>query len=132
MTEWYETSRTTDNLANLPLDVIGDFVKKSPFFLPLGDYLYTNNSIMAGKKVIISEEMMQKLVVEEIMSKADIAALGDNRDFKDAVNKALKNNRDADKELEKKVRKIVADSVKVLFRGLWERNNFWTGLINNQ
>ena len=87
---------------------------------------------MAGKKVIISESMMQKLVVEEIMSKAEITALGDNRDFKDAVNKALKNNRDADKELEKKVRKIVADSVKVLFRGLWERNNFWTGLINNQ
>ena len=51
---------------------------------------------------------MQKLVVEEIMSKAEITALGDNRDFKDAVNKALKNNRDADKELEKKVRKIVA------------------------
>ena len=87
---------------------------------------------MPGKKVIISENQMQKLVVEEIMSKVDIAALGDNRDFKDAVNKALKNNPDADKELEKKVRKIVADSVKVLFRGLWERNNFWTGLINNQ
>ena len=87
---------------------------------------------MAGKKVIISESMMQRLMVEEIMSKADIAALGDNRDFKDAVNKALKNNREVDKELEKKVRQIVADSVKVLFRGLWERNNFWTGLINNQ
>ncbi len=87
---------------------------------------------MAGKKVIISESMAQKLIVEEIMSRADIAALADNRDFKDAVNKALKNNREADKELEKKVRKIVADSVKVLFRGLWERNNFWTGLINNQ
>ena len=87
---------------------------------------------MAGKKVIISEEMMQKLMVEEIVSKADIAALGDNRDFKDAVAKAVKNNRDMDKDLEKKVRKIVADSVKVLFRGLWERNNFWTGLINNQ
>ena len=91
-----------------------------------------NNSMMPGKKIIISENQMQKLVVEEIMSKVDIAALGDNRDFKDAVNKALKNNHDADKELEKKVRKIVADSVKVLFRGLWERNNFWTGLINNQ
>ena len=87
---------------------------------------------MAGKKVIISESMAQKLIVEEIMSRADIAALADNKDFKDAVNKALKNNRDADKDLEKKVRKIVADSVKVLFRGLWERNNFWTGLINNQ
>ena len=87
---------------------------------------------MAGKKVIISESMAQKLIVEEIMSRADIAALADNKDFKDAVNKALKNNRDADKDLEKKVRKIVADSVKALFRGLWERNNFWTGLINNQ
>ena len=88
--------------------------------------------MMPGKKVIISENQMQKLVVEEIMSKVDIAALGDNKDFKDAVNKALKNNHDADTALEKKVRKIVADSVKVLFRGLWERNNFWTGLINNQ
>ena len=88
--------------------------------------------MMAGKKVIVNESQMQQLVVEEIMSKADITALGDNRDFKDAVNKALKNNRDADKELEKKVRKIVADSVKVLFRGLWERNNFFSCLINNQ
>jgi len=86
---------------------------------------------MAGKKVIISESQMQQLVMEEVMSKADIASLADNKDFKEAVLKAIKNNRDADKDLEKKVRKIVADSVKVLFRGLWERNNFWTGLINN-
>lgn len=70
--------------------------------------------------------------MNEVMSKSDIASLADNKDFKDAVVKALKNNRDADKDMEKKVRKIVADSVKVLFRGLWERNNFWTGLINNQ
>lgn len=87
---------------------------------------------MAGKKIILSESQMQQLVIEEIMSKADIASLADNRDFKDAVYKAVKNNRDADKDLEKKVRKIVADSVKVLFRGLWERNNFWTAIINNQ
>lgn len=87
---------------------------------------------MAGKKVIISESMMQKLVVEEIMSKAELNSLADNTDFKNAVYKAVKNNRDVERELEKKVRKIVADSVKALFRGLWERNNFWTGLINNQ
>lgn len=91
-----------------------------------------NNSTMAGKKIIISESQMNQLVMEEVMSKADIASLADNKDFKDAIVKAMKNNRDADKDLEKKVRKIVADSVKVLFRGLWERNNFWTGLINNQ
>ena len=91
-----------------------------------------NNSTMAGKKIIISESQMKQLVMEEVMSKADIASLADNKDFKDAIVKAMKNNREADKDLEKKVRKIVADSVKVLFRGLWERNNFWTGLINGQ
>jgi hypothetical protein len=91
-----------------------------------------NNSTMAGKKIIISESQMKQLVMEEVMSKADIASLADNKDFKDAIVKAMKNNRDADKDLEKKVRKIVADSVKVLFRSLWERNNFWTGLISNQ
>ena len=86
---------------------------------------------MAGKKVIITESMMQRLVVEEILTKAELSSLGDNRDFKDAVAKAVKNNRDMDKDLEKKVRKIVADSVKVLFRGLWERNGFWSSLISN-
>ena len=87
---------------------------------------------MAGKKVIISESMMRRLVVEEIMSKTDIASLVNTSEFKDGVYKAVRNNKDAERELEKKVRKIVADSVKVLFRGLWERNNFWTGLINGQ
>ena len=46
---------------------------------------------MPGKKIILSENQMQQLVVEEIMSKADISALADNRDFKDAVYKAVKN-----------------------------------------
>ena len=86
---------------------------------------------MAEKKVIISESQMQQLVIEEVMSKSEISSLADNKEFKDAVAKAMKNNREADKDLEKKVRKIVADSVKTLFRGLWERNNFWTGLISN-
>ena len=90
------------------------------------------NNVMGGKKVIITESQMKKLVINEVISKADIASLADNRDFKDAVAKAVKNSKDMDKDLEKKVRKIVADSVRVLFRGLWERNNFWTGLINNQ
>ena len=67
---------------------------------------------MAGKKVIISESMMRRLVVEEIMSKTDIASLVNTPEFKDMV--------------------TGADSVKTLFRGLWERNNFWTGLINGQ
>lgn len=87
---------------------------------------------MAGKKVIITESQMKRLMINEVISRADIASLADNKDFKDAVYKAIKNNKDNDRDLEKKVRKIVADSVKVLFRGLWERNNFWSGLINGQ
>lgn len=86
---------------------------------------------MAGKKIIINESQMEQLVINEIMSKTDISTLLNSSDFKDAVSKAVKNDRDVNNELERKVRKIVADSVKTLFRGLWERNNFWTGLITN-
>ena len=88
--------------------------------------------MMGNKKVIITESQAKQLMINEIMNKADIDSLINSRDFKDAVSKAVKDDKAAEKELEKKVRKIVADSVKVLFRGLWERNNFWTGLINNQ
>ena len=85
-----------------------------------------------GKKVIITESMAQQLMIEEIMSKADISSILNSKEFKDAVSKSLKDNRDFDRDFEKKVKKIVADAVKTLFRGLWERNNFWAGLINNQ
>ena len=40
---------------------------------------------MAGKKIILSENQMQQLVVEEIMSKADISALADNREDRKSV-----------------------------------------------
>lgn len=85
-----------------------------------------------SKKVIITESMAQQLMIEEIMSKADVSSILNSREFKDAVSKSLKDNKDFDRDFEKKVKKIVADAVKTLFRGLWERNNFWAGLINNQ
>ena len=85
-----------------------------------------------SKKVIITESMAQQLMIEEIMSKADVSSILSSREFKDAVSKSLKDNKDFDRDFEKKVKKIVADAVKTLFRGLWERNNFWAGLINNQ
>ena len=85
---------------------------------------------MAAKKVIITESMAQKLMVEQIISEADVSSIINSKDFKDAVAKSLKNNQDFDREFEKKVRKIVADAVTSLFKGLWERNNFWTNLIN--
>ena len=86
---------------------------------------------MAGKKIIITESMAQKLVVEEIASKIDVSSIIKSSEFKDAVTKSLKNNQEYDREFEKKVRKIVADAVKNVFRGMWERNAFWQSLITN-
>ena len=89
-----------------------------------------NNSIMAGKKIIITESQMKQLVAEEFMSKTDLNSFLNSKDFKDAVVKAVKDDKSGERDFEKKVRKIVADSVNSLFRGLWERNSFWTSLIN--
>lgn len=88
------------------------------------------NSAMAGKKVIITESQMKQLVAEEFISKTDLSSIYNSREFKDAVNKAVKDNRDSDKDFEKNVRKIIADSINSLFRGMWERSGFWTNLIN--
>ena len=84
-----------------------------------------------GKKVLINESMMKQLMVEEILSKADMASLFNSSDFKDAVKKSIKDDRNLEKELEEKVRKIVADSVNNLFKGLWEKNNFWKSIITH-
>ena len=43
----------------------------------------------------------------------------------DAVSDALKNDRQVSKDLEKKIRAVVADSVNTLFKTLWQRRNFY-------
>ena len=85
---------------------------------------------MAGKKIIITESMAKEIVMEEILNEMDTASLLKSSEFKDAVAKALKDNRDYDRDFEKKVRKIVADAVVSLFKGMWERTGFWTNLIS--
>ena len=87
---------------------------------------------MSIKKIIITESMAERLVIEEIMSKTEMSSFLDSKDFKDAVVKTLKNNQDYEREFEKKVRKIVADATKNVFRGMWERSPFWSSLITNQ
>ena len=75
--------------------------------------------------------MAKQIVLEEILSKSDISSLLNSNEFKDAVKKTLKNDRDLEKECEKKVRNMIADAVNSLFKGLWERNNFWKSIITN-
>lgn len=77
------------------------------------------------KKIILRESdfneyicgrVMERLLNEANMSKSEI-----NGFIKDAI----KNDREVKKEIEKTVREIVASSVNILFKTLWQRRNFY-------
>lgn len=74
-----------------------------------------------SKKVIISEEMMQTLIANQILEENGI----NKSDIVSAVKDALKNDSSIKNDMEKKVRALVASSVNTLFRTLWQRRNFY-------
>ena len=74
-----------------------------------------------SKKVIISESTMKKIAAYQIleeagMSKSDVEAI---------VRNVINNDRQMNKDIEKKVKNIVADCVNMLFKTLWQRRNFY-------
>lgn len=74
-----------------------------------------------SKKIIISESTMKKIaayqILEEVgMSKSDVEAI---------VRNVIKNDKQMNKDIEKKVKNIVADCVNMLFKTLWQRRNFY-------
>lgn len=74
-----------------------------------------------SRKIIITEQqavaLMPVLLTEEDgMSKSEAAAL---------VRDIMKNDRQVKGEMEKRVREIVAASVNLLFKTLWQRRNFY-------
>lgn len=74
-----------------------------------------------GKTVIINESMLEKLVTEQIIVEGDL----NKSDVTKAVKDALKNDKSINKDIEKKVKSLVAASVNTLFRTLWQRRNFY-------
>lgn len=68
-----------------------------------------------GKRIIINESDYKRILIQEKVDKA----------VADAVSDALKNDRQVSKDLEKKIRAVVADSVNTLFKTLWQRRNFY-------
>lgn len=74
-----------------------------------------------SKKIIITEEMMQALVTNQILEENGI----NKSDIINAVKDALKNDSGIKNDMEKKVRSIVASTVNTLFRILWQRRNFY-------
>lgn len=74
-----------------------------------------------SRKVIINEEMMKAIIANQILEENGIS----RSEIISAVKDALKNDSSVNKDLEKKVRKLVASSVNTLFRTLWQRRNFY-------
>lgn len=70
-----------------------------------------------SKKVIISEEQLERIALSE----AEMS--------KDDVKKIMKDVAKQDKEFELRVKNIAADVVKNLFRTLWQKNGMYDGDI---
>ena len=73
-----------------------------------------------GQRFMLTESQARTLLNETNWTKADIEK---------AVVTALKSNNDVKKDLEKKVKEIVAKSVNTLFRTLWQRHSFYESEI---
>ena len=90
------------------------------FFVGYG-YLYMNKTIHMKKTVIINESMMQRLMTEQIITEGELS----KTDVAKAVKDVFKNDRELNKDIEKKVKSLVAASVNLLFKTLWQRRNFY-------
>lgn len=68
-----------------------------------------------GRRLIINENDYKRILIQEKVEQS----------VAEAVKDALKNDRQVSKDLEKKIRAVVADSVNTLFKTLWQRRNFY-------
>lgn len=74
-----------------------------------------------GKKVIINESVLKQILEKQILKEADFS----KTDVANIVKDTIKNDSQIKKDIEKKVKELVANSVNTLFRTLWQRRNFY-------
>lgn len=74
-----------------------------------------------GKKIIISETALKKVIAKEILEESDLT----KSDVASIVKDTIKNDSQLKKEMEKQVKALVASSVNTLFRTLWMRRSFY-------
>lgn len=80
------------------------------------------------KTIIINESVFRKVIEAEILNESNL----DKSDVEKIVKDTFKSDRQIDKDLEKRIKKIVASSVNTLFKTLWQRRNFYENeIINN-
>lgn len=74
-----------------------------------------------GKKVIINENMFKRIIAEGIISESELS----KADVANIVKDTIKNDAQVKKDIEKKVKELVAGTVNTLFKTLWQRRNFY-------
>ena len=80
-----------------------------------------------AKKVIINESTLKKAIASQLLEEAGLS----KTDVENIVKSTFKSDRQFNKDIEKKVKDIVADCVNTLFKTLWQRRNFYENEIKN-
>lgn len=74
-----------------------------------------------GKKVIINETTLKKIVAEQLLNESELS----KTDVTNIVRDTIKNDAQVKRDIEKRVKELVAGSVNTLFKTLWQRRNFY-------
>jgi 3-oxoacyl-[acyl-carrier-protein] synthase III len=80
-----------------------------------------------AKKVIINESTLKKAIANQLLEEAGLS----KSDVENIVKSTFKSDRQFNKDIEKKVKDIVANCVNTLFKTLWQRRNFYENEIKN-
>ena len=80
-----------------------------------------------AKKVIINESTLKKAIASQLLEETGLS----KTDVENIVKSTFKSDRQFNKDIEKKVKDIVANCVNTLFKTLWQRRNFYENEIKN-
>ena len=80
-----------------------------------------------AKKVIINESTLKKAIASQLLEEAGLS----KTDVENIIKSTIKSDRQLNKDIEKKVKDIVANCVNTLFKTLWQRRNFYENEIKN-
>lgn len=74
-----------------------------------------------GKKILISENTFKQLMASKMLEESNLT----KSEVVSIVKDTLKNDTQTKKDIEKKVKELVAGAVNMLFKTLWQRRNFY-------
>jgi hypothetical protein len=70
---------------------------------------------------------MKQIMENQLLEEAGLT----KTDVEDIVKRTFKSDRQFNKDIDKKIKNVVADCVNMLFKTLWQRRNFYENEIKN-